>query len=127
MSYDPKSRPPYIVPEHERTNPNRLSEPWRYMTVADQNQNEIPVVEKPPTGIAQVLNILKIVALVLAGLAGSIVAAATSGVQLPGWLVAVATAILAIATPLGIASPGLKPGQPAAPAPSEPKVGPPAE
>jgi len=92
------------------------------MTVADQNQNQIPVVTQPPTGIAQVLNILKIVALVLAGLAGSIVAAATSGVQLPGWLVAVATAILAIATPLGIASPGLKSA-----APSEPKVGPPAE
>lgn len=122
MSYDPKSRPPYIVPEHERTNPNRLSEPWRYMTVADQTENQIPVVEKPPTPIAQVFSVLKIVALVLAGLAGSIIAAAEGGVVLPAALLSIAKVVIAIAAPLGIASPGLKSA-----APSEPKVGPPAE
>lgn len=122
MSYDPKSRPPYIVPEHERTNPNRLSEPWRYMTVADQNQNQIPVVTQPPTALAQVFNVLKIVALVLAGLAGSIIAASEGGVALPAVLLSIAKVVIAIAAPLGIASPGLKSA-----GPSEPKVGPPAE
>lgn len=122
MTYDPKNRPPYLVPEHERTNPNRLSEPWRYMSVADQNQNQIPVVEKPPSAISQILSVGKLIAVVLAGAAASVVALQASGVALPGWLLTVATAILAIAAPLGIASPGLKPAQA-----SQPKVGPPAE
>lgn len=119
MTYDPKNRPTYLGFERDRTNPNRMNQ--GVMSVADQNQNQIPVVEKPASAIQQALGIAKIVALILAGLASSIVAAAASGVAIPSSLLSIAGVILAIATPLGIASPGLQPKA------SEPKVGPPAE
>lgn len=116
MPYDPKTRPVFLGQDGNRTNPDRLKQ--GVMSVADQNQNQIPQ-EGPPSTAQNVLGIVKIVGLVLAGLAGSIVAASASGVQLPPALVSIATAIVAIAAPLGIASPGL--GK------SQPKVGPPAE
>lgn len=80
------------------------------MTVADQNDNKIESVapSQPPSTISQILNGLKIAGLILAGLAGSIVAAAAGGATLPAWLVSIATAVVAIAAPLGLASPGLK-------------------
>lgn len=117
MSYDPKNRPVFLGFEHDRTNPNRLSR--GVLSVADQNQNLIPVVEQPPTLIQKIFGVLKVVAIVLAGLAGSVIAAQASGVAIPGWLLAASTAIVAIAAPLGIASPGLKA--------SQPKIGPPSE
>lgn len=77
------------------------------MTVASDATRTTPI-ERPATGLAQAMAVLKVVALVLAGAAGSVIATAQAGVALPAWLVSVATAVVAIAAPLGIASPGLE-------------------
>lgn len=107
MTYDPKNRPVFLGTEQDRTNPNRLTQ--GVMSVADQNENQIPVVEKPPTILQKALAIGKVIALVLASLAGTVVALNASGaVVMPAWLMGLATAITALAAALGIASPGLK-------------------
>lgn len=106
MPYDPKTRPVFLGNEQDRTNPNRLK--VGVLSVADDNQNQIPVIPKPPTGLQQALHIGKLIAVVLAGLAGSIIAMESQGVVLPAWLAGIAKAILAIAVPLGIASGGVK-------------------
>lgn len=106
MPYDPKKRPVFLGLEANRTNPNRLS--TGVFTVADQNENKVEVVNPTVSPLSGVLAILKIVGLVLAAAAGAIIAAQASGVVLPAGLVSVATAIVAIAAPLGLASPGLK-------------------
>lgn len=105
MTYDPKTRPVFLGTEQNRTNPNRLN--VGVMSVADDKNDQIPVVAKPPTAIQQFLHIAKIVALVLASIAGSIIAMEAQGIVLPAWLAATAKAILAIAVPLGIGSSGL--------------------
>ena len=106
MSYDPKKRPVFLGTEQNRTNPNRLKS--GVMSVANQTDEKIDQVT-PPTNGQNILAILKVMAAVLAAIAGSLVAASASGTALPAWLVSVATAILAIATPLGIVSTGVKP------------------
>lgn len=91
-----------------RTDPNRLK--TGVLSVADDKENLIPVVAKPPTLLAQALHIGKIGAIVLVGLSASILSlAATPGITLPAWLVAVATAIGAAGGAIGIASGGVKP------------------
>lgn len=106
MPYDPKKRPTYLGLESNRTNPNRLS--TGVFTVADQTENKIEVVEQAPSTISKILAVGKVVGLCLAALAGSLVAAAASGAAIPAWLLSICTAIVAIAAPLGLASPGLK-------------------
>ncbi len=105
MPYDPKNRPVFLGTEANRTNPNRLT--VGVLSVADQNDNNIPVIPKPPSPLQQALHIGKLIALVLSGIAGSIIAMEAQGVVLPLWLASLAKAILAIAVPLGIGSSGL--------------------
>lgn len=82
--------------------------------MADDNKNNVPVVERPPS---PALEIAKKVAIVLGLVAAAIVGAASSGVALPAILVTIANALLAILVPLGLASPGLLPKH--APPPSQ--------
>lgn len=106
MTYDPKKRPVFLGFEHDRTNPNRLTQ--GVLSVADQNENQIAPIPKPPSALQQAAHIGKIIMLVLASLAGSIVALKAGGVPIPEWLLGIAAAIAALAGALGIASPGLK-------------------
>lgn len=106
MPYDPKKQPNYLGFEKDRTNPNRLN--MGVLTVADQNENKIEPVNPEPSSMSKILAVAKVVGLVLAAAAGSLVAAAASGAALPAWLLSICTAIVAIAAPLGLASPGLK-------------------
>lgn len=108
MTYDPKNRPTYLGPDHLR---HKRTLTQGYMTVADSNQNSIPAVQE--STVSKVLGILKLVALVLAGVASTIVAAAASGAAIHPTLLTIASIILAVATPLGIASPGLQSKAPA--------------
>lgn len=101
--YDPKNRPTYLGPDHLR---HKRTLTQGYMTVADSNQNSIPPVA-PNTG-DKVLNILKLIALIIAGIASTLVAAAASGAAIHPTILAIASVILAIAAPLGIASPGIQ-------------------
>lgn len=106
MAYDPKKRPVFLGFEHMRTHPDRLKN--GVMSVADQNENKIEPIPTPGDArAAQVLNIIKIVVTVLAGISASLVAAAAGGAQLPGWLLSIAGVIVAIASALGIASGGI--------------------
>lgn len=64
------------------------------------------------------LPILKLVVSILATAAGGLIALSQAGTVLPGWLLAVCTGIVSIAAGLGIASSGINPPAPAAPAPA---------
>ena len=78
--------------------------------MADQTDNNIPVIPKPPTGAAQVLNILKIIAIGLVAMAGSLLGLHASGTLiLPPVVLGVVTAIAGIGGALGLASGGIKP------------------
>ena len=105
MTYNPKERPTYLGPAHLRET-RTLTQGHFY--VADNDSNNIPPIPKAPTPIEQALAVGKVVALVLAAAAGSLVAAASSGAAIPAWLLSIATAIVAIAAPLGIASGGVQ-------------------
>lgn len=74
--------------------------------MADQNENKIEPIPQPPSLIQQVLNILKIVVVGLAASAAAVVASAAGGVTVPPALLTVCTAVVAIATPLGLLSGG---------------------
>lgn len=76
--------------------------------MADQTDNKIEPIPAPPSAISQVLAVGKIAALVFAGAASAVVAASASGVAVPAWLLTLSTTIVAIAAPLGIASPGIQ-------------------
>ena len=79
------------------------------MSVADQNENKIEPIPQPPSLVEKIMSGGKIVALVLALLAGAVEAFnLTSPGLLPPQVLAVAHAITAIAAGLGIGSSGLK-------------------
>lgn len=65
-----------------------------------------PVVS--PTGIAVVQQWIVRIAVVLVGLAASIIAAAQAGVPIPEKLVAVATTVIALGATFGIVSQGIR-------------------
>lgn len=115
MPYNPKDRPVFLGNEQDRTNPNRLK--VGVLSVADDNQNQIPVVAKPPNFLEQALHIGKIIAIVLVGLAASVLGLASQGVAIPAWLSQLAVAITGLGAALGIASGGIK-------SPSKPEPGP---
>ena len=106
MPYDPKKQPNYLGFEKDRTNPNRLN--TGVLSVADQNENNIVPIEQPQSTGAKILAVLKVVAVVLAAACGSLVAAAAGGAAIPAWLLSICTAVIAIAAPLGLVSPGMK-------------------
>lgn len=111
MTYDPKSRPVFLGTEANRTNPNRLT--VGVMTVADQNENQIPVVPKPPSPLSNVLNVLKVIAIALVAVAGSLLGLHAGGqLILPPAVLGVVTTIAGIGGALGLASGGIKPGAP---------------
>lgn len=101
--YDPKNRPTFLGPDHLRS---KRTLTQGYMSVADSNQNSIPPVQESTSG--KVFAYLKIIAIVLAGVASALVAAAAGGVAIHPTVLAIASVVLAIAAPLGIASPGIK-------------------
>ncbi len=105
MTYDPKNRPVFLGNEQDRSNPNRLTA--GVVQVADQN-NTVTPIPQPPSLIEKIMHGSKILALILASLAGTVAAIAAQGVALPGWLTAAAGVVTAIAAALGIASGGIK-------------------
>ena len=107
MTYDPKQRPVFLGTEMNRTNPNRLSVSAGVISVADANENNIVPIPQPPSLGSKLMAAGKVVALVLSALAGSLIAAQAGGLVLPGWLLGLCSAVLAIAAPLGIASGGI--------------------
>jgi len=106
MPYDSKKRPNFLGNDYERTSLDRLSLKG-FLSVADQNDNKIENTTQVPTAAQSIGGIAKIVGLVIAALAGAVIAVGAGGVALPAWLTSLATAIVAIAAPLGLASPGL--------------------
>ena len=111
MPYNPQNRPNFLGFEADRTNPNRLTA--GVSTVADQADNNIEPIPQPPTLIQQILNVAKIVVVGLAASAAAVVAAAAGGAPIAPPLLTVCTAIVAIATPLGLLSGGHSALQPA--------------
>lgn len=106
MAYDPKKRPVFLGFEHMRTHPDRLK--TGVLSVADSNENKIePIPTAGAERAAQILNIIKIIVTVLAGIAASIIAAAAGGAQIPPVLLSIAGVVAAIASALGIASSGV--------------------
>jgi len=120
VTYDPKKRPVFLGFEHDRTNPNRLTQ--GVLSVADQDKNLIEPIPQPPTLVEKIMSGSKIVALILAGLAATVIGLQESGVILPAAVLSLAKVVMALAAALGIGSSGLK----KASASDEPKVGPPA-
>lgn len=100
MSYDPKNRPNWLVPEHKRTDPNRLTQ--GVMTVADDKDNKIEPIPQPESVLSKIMKYSKIAALILAALAGTVLAAESQGVILPPWLKTAAVAITGLAATLGL-------------------------
>ncbi len=107
MPYDTKKRPNYLGLEYERGSMDRLLGFKGVIHVADQNENKVENTTQIPTQGEKVTGVLKIVGLIVAALAGAVIAVASGGVAVPPWLMSIATAIAAIAAPLGIASSGL--------------------
>lgn len=103
MTYDPKKTRLNISRDYINDN---LGKPRYNMSEASQ-QNQVPPIPQAPSLGSEIMRIGKIVALVLASLAGSVIALQSAGVALPAWLLTLATAVLAIAAPLGIGSSGI--------------------
>lgn len=79
------------------------------MTVADQNENLIPVVAQPPSKLAQILHVAKLLGIGLVAVSGTILGLASSGtITLPASVTGILTAIAGIGASLGIASGGIK-------------------
>lgn len=108
MPYDTKKRPNYLGLEYERGSMDRLLGFKGVIHVADQEDNKLEPKTQVPSLGAQLSGGLKIAGLIIAALAGGVIAVASGGVAVPAWLMSIATAIVAIAAPLGLASPGLK-------------------
>lgn len=121
MSYDAKNRPVFLGFEKDRTNPNRLTQ--GVMSVADDKSNQIEPIPQPPSLIEKIMSGSKIAALILAGIAATLLGLQESGVILPAAVLSIAKVVAALAGALGIASGGLKKAPSAS---DEPKVGPPA-
>ena len=107
MPYDSKKRPNFLGSEADRTSLDRLSLKG-FISLADQNENKIEPIPTAPSLGSQLSGGLKIAGLIIAALAGGVIAVASGGVALPPWLLSIATAIVAIAAPLGLAAPGLR-------------------
>mgnify|MGYP001608016865 FL=1 len=98
----------YLGLDSQRTNPNRLT--VGVVSVTDHKENEIVPVPKPPSKLAEVLNILKIVGIALVTIAGSLLGLHAGGqLILPPAVLGVVTAIAGIGGALGLASGGIKP------------------
>ena len=74
----------------------------------EKTNTELIPVPRPPSAIQQILAVGKVVILALAAVSSVVVATAAGGATLPAWLIAAATAIVAIAASLGLVSPGVK-------------------
>ena len=86
------------------------------MSVSDQKENIVPVIERPPTLIEQILKYGKLAAIALVAISGTVLGLQVEGViALPQSILGIATAIAGIGAALGIASGGVKPKAPAAP------------
>jgi hypothetical protein len=102
MTYDPKKT---LWKRREYINDN-LGTP-RYQMSEASSENKVEPIPQPASLGEQLMKVGKIVALVLASLAGSVIALQSAGVVLPAWLLTLATTVLALAAPLGIGSSGL--------------------
>lgn len=110
----------YLGFDKDRTNPNRLKQ--GVLSVADQNENKVEVVDRGPSKLGQALDIGKKIAVVLVLIAGTLLGLHVEGTLiLPKTLVGILTALTGIGAALGIGSGGIKQKS------AEPKIGPPAE
>lgn len=94
-----KDGPTFLGREVDRTNPDRLK--IGVMSVADQNENKVEVVERESV-LSKVIKGSKVVATLLVGLAGLVLAAESQGVVLPPQVKTVALAILGIGSAVGL-------------------------
>lgn len=115
-------------------NPNRLAGSPALGEPALGTQS-VAVVERSPTGLALIPQLALKVATVLVIIAGVVVTLPSAGFALPPVVMAIAGAVLALGTALGIASQGVRaaPGTqpvtlaapPPAPSSPSPRIGPP--
>lgn len=78
------------------------------VNVADQNENKIPVVEREPSKIEQVIQIAKITAVSAVGIAATLLGlAANETIHLGPAIHDVLTAIVGVGAALGIVSNGV--------------------
>lgn len=79
------------------------------LSMADDNNNEVPVVNASGEKLAKGLEIAKRIGIVVGVIVAGIISAAASGaVTLPPALLGVLNAVLAVLAAAGLASPGLK-------------------
>jgi hypothetical protein len=91
--------PTFLGREVDRTNPDRLK--IGVMSVADQSENKIEVIERESV-LSKILKGGKLVATALVALAGVVLAAKSQGIVLPPQVETIALAILGIGSAIGL-------------------------
>lgn len=100
MTYDPKQRPAWLVPEHLRTSPDRLKN--GVMSVADDKDNNIAPIPQPESALSKIMKGSKVVAVILVGIAGLALGMEAQGIVLPPAVKSIALVVLALGSALGL-------------------------